>query len=223
MKRLVANIAFAAAIVVGALAGIVVGSAGATPVYGGAFAVAFPFWPNAQMVNMQIAPAFGPSNLVNNVYAESLRGCLGCNAMAVSVQVDLVSFTTTPPNETDVAKAVDRGGDGDQNLASAAMFVVTAPGLVHLSASGRVQLGSIERQLRALSLVGSTTAEVQGNINALLGQVITVLQSDVTTISPATNTHPATSAGPIAPAASSAASTSPPGGVQITSNIQFDS
>ena len=216
MKRFVAKTALAAAIAVGPVVAMGAGTASATPVYGGAFAIAYPgFRPNAYMVNMQVAPAFGPSDLVNNVYAESARGCLGCDALAVSVQVDLVSFTTTPPNETDVAKVVDKGNGDDQNLASAAMFVVTAQGRVKLSASGWAQLGSIECQLRALSLVGSTPAAVQGNINALLGQVITVLQTDVTTTSPAVST--------VSPAATSAVSTAPTGGVQITSNVQFDS
>ena len=220
MKRLVAKTALAAAIVFGPVAAMGAGTAGATPVYGGALAIAFPFFPNPHMVNMQVAPAFGPSNLVNNVYAESLRGCQGCNALAVSVQVDLVSFTTTPPNETDVAKAIDQGGNGDQNLAAAAMFVVTAPGLVNLSASGRAQLGSIGYQLRALSLVGSTTAAVQGNINALLGQVVQILETDVTTTSLATSTHQGAPGTPIS-AAATAGPIAPTGGVQITSNIQF--
>jgi hypothetical protein len=221
VKRFVAKTALTAAIVVGPVVGIGAGNAGATPVYGGALAIAFPgFLPNAHMVNMQIAPAFGPSNLVNNVYAESLRGCLGCNALAVNVQVDLVSFTTTPPNETDVAKVVDKG-NGDQNLAAAAMFVVTAPGQVNLSASGRAQLGSIEYQLRALSLVGSTTAAVQGNINNLLGQVLQILLADVTDPSPATSSNQGAPGAPVSPAATSAVSTAPTGGVQITSNVQF--
>ena len=222
MKRLVAKLALAAAIVVGPVAAIGAGTAGATPVYGGALAIAFPFFPNVHMVNMEVAPAFGPSNLVNNVYAESLRGCLGCNALAVSVQVDLVSFTTTPPNEADVAKVVDQGGTGDQSLAAAAMFVVTAPGRVTLSASGRAQLGSIGYQLRALSLMGSSAAAVQGNIDALLGQVIQILQSDVTTTSPPTSIRQGTPWAPISPT-TSAVSTAVTGGVQITSNIQFDS
>jgi len=215
VKRFVAKTALAAAIVVGPVVGIGAGSASATPVYGGAQAIAFPgFLPDARMVNMQVAPAFGPSNLDNYVYAESAHGCLGCNALAVNVQVDLVSFATIPPNETDVAKVVDNGNGDDQNLAAAAMFVVTAPGRVNLSASGSAQLCSIGKQLRALSLVGSTAPAVQGNINALLGQVVQILQTDVTTTSPWTSTSPA---------ATSAVSTAPTGGVQITSNIQFDS
>ena len=220
MKRLVAKTASAAVIIVGLVAAMGVGTAGATPVYGGALAIAFPFFPNAQMVNLQVAPAFGPSNLVNNVYAESLRGCQGCNVLAVNVQVDLVSFTSTPPNESDVAKAIDRGGNGDQNLAAAAMFVVTAPGLVNLSASGRAQLGSIGYQLRALRLVGSTTAAVQGDINALLGQVVQILETDVTTTSPATSTPQGAPGAPFSPA-SVAGPNAPAGGVQVTSNIQF--
>ena len=51
---------------------------------------------HAQWTNLQIAQAFGPSNLYNKVKAESVRGCQGCNAMAVNVQVDLVSYAIWP-------------------------------------------------------------------------------------------------------------------------------
>ncbi len=221
MKRFVATTASAAAIVVGSAAGIGVGTAEATPVYGGALAISAPFFPNTHWANMEVAPAFGPSNLVNKVFAESLQGCQGCNALAVSVQVDLVSFATTPPNETDVAKVVDRGNGGDQNLAAAAMFVVTAPGRVNLSASGRAQLDSIGYQLRALRLAGTTTAAVQGNINALLGQVLGILQTDVTTTPPATGINEGAPGAPISPTAG-AAPIAPTSGLQITSDIQFD-
>jgi hypothetical protein len=219
VKKLVAKTALTAAIVVSPRVGMGVGTAGASPVYGGALAIAFPWWNNAQWVNLQVASAFGPSNLYNKVEAESMRGCEGCNALAVNVQVDLVSYTTTPPNETDVANAIDRGGSNDQNLAAAAMFVVTSPGRLSLSGSGRAQLGSIEWQLRSLSLSGSTTAAVQGNIDALLGQVVQILQSDVTTSS-ATSTNPG---GPGGAPVSPGGSTTSTSGVQITSNVQYDS
>jgi len=221
MKRLMAKTALTATIVVGLFAGLGVGTAAATPVFGGALAVSFPFLPNTHWVNLEVAPAFGPSNLVNDVYAGSARGCQGCTALAVSVQVDLVSFTTTPPNETDVAKVVDEGS-GDQNLAAALMFVVTAPGRVNLSASGRAQLGGIESQLRALSLVGATPLAVQGSISDLLGQVVGILQADVTTTSPATGSVQGAPEAPVN-AAVNAAPIAPTSGVQITSNIQFAS
>ena len=215
MKRLMPKAALAVPVVIGSVAGIGVGTAGATPVFGGSLAVSFPFLPNTHWVNMEVVPAFGPSRLVNDVYAESARGCQGCTAMAVNLEVDLVSFTTTPPNETDLAKVVDQGSGNDQNLAAAAMFVVTSPGQVNLSASGRAQLNGIESQLRALSLVGSSALTVQGEISSLLGQVVGILQADTTTSpaqgSPAASTNSTTPA----PAASS--------GVQINSNIQFAS
>ena len=113
----------------GPVVGMSAGTADATPVWGGAYAVAYPWWgTNAHWSNLQIASAFGPSNLVNKVYAESSRGCWGCNALAVNAQVDLVSYASTPPNEYDVATVVDKGNGNDQNLAAAAMFVVTSPG-----------------------------------------------------------------------------------------------
>jgi hypothetical protein len=216
MKRLIPKAALAVPVVIGSVAGIGVGTAGATPVFGGSLAVSFPSVPNTHWVNMEVAPAFGPSNLVNDVYAGSARGCQGCTAMAVSLEVDLVSFTTTPPNETDIARVVDEGSGNDQNLAAAAMFVVTSPGQVNLSASGRAQLNGIESQLRALSLVGSSSAlTVQGEISSLLGQVVGILQADVT-MSPAQG-PPAASVNAAAPSSASS------NGVQITSDIQFAS
>src|ERR1700735_3437133 len=220
MKGFVAKAALAAAVVVGPVAGMSAGTASATPVWGGAYVVAYPWWgTNAHWSNLQIASAFGPSNLTNNVFAESARGCVGCNALAVNVQVDLVSYASTPPNESDVATVVDKGSANDQNLAAAAMFVVTSPGRVSLSGSGWAQLGSIEWQLRSLQLKGSTTAAVQGTITALLGQVVSILESDVTTSTPQTSTAaggPTTAVTPaVAPAATS--------GVTVTSNIQINS
>ena len=78
MKGFVAKTALAAAVVVGPVVGMSAGTADATPVWGGAYAVAYPWWgTNAHWSNLQIAQAFGPSNLVNNVYAQSSRGLLG--------------------------------------------------------------------------------------------------------------------------------------------------
>jgi hypothetical protein len=200
-------------------------------VWGGAWATAYPWgWQHsARSVNLQVAQAFGPSNLVNNVQAESARGCNGCDALAVNFQVDLVSYTNTPPNETDVASVINYGNN-DTNLAAAAMFVVTSPGLLSLSGSGWAQIGNIEWQVRSLSLQGSTSAAVQGEINALTGQVLQILESDVTTyvtpaftpgvgtpaVSPAVGTPAVTPA--VAPAV-----TTPSSGIQITSNVQFGS
>ncbi len=48
------------------------------------------------------------------------------------------------------------------------------------------------------------------------------LQSDITTTSPPTSIHQGTPGAPISPT-TSAVSTAVTGGVQITSNIQFDS
>jgi len=224
MKGFVAKTALAAAVVVGPVVGMSAGTADATPVWGGAYAVAYPWWgTNAHWSNLQIASAFGPSNLVNNVYAESSRGCWGCNALAVNVQVDLVSYASTPPNESDVATVVDKGNGNDQNLAAAAMFVVTSPGRVSLSGSGWGQLGSIEWQLRSLNLKGTTVAAVQATITSLLGQVVTILESDVTTSTPPqTSTaagSPTTAVTGVTPAVAPAATS----GVTVTSNIQFNS
>jgi hypothetical protein len=227
VKHFVAKTALTAVAVVGPVVGMSAGSASASPVYGGAVAIASPWYSNARFANLQVASAYGSSYLVNNVQAQSLRGCQGCRALAVNVQVDLVSDATTPPNESDVATVVDRGS-GDTNLAAAAMFVVTSPGRVNLSGSGWAQLGSIEWQLRSLSLSGSSAAAVQGTISSLLGQVVQILESDVTTTSPAVTPAPATSTkpgvprtavSPVTPAVAPAASA----GVQITSNIQFGS
>ena len=223
MKGFVAKTALAAAVVVGPVVGMSAGTADATPVWGGAYAVAYPWWgTNAHWSNLQVAWAWGPSNLVNQAYAESARGCWGCNALAVNVQVDLVSYASTPPNESDVATVVDKGNGNDQNLAAAAMFVVTSPGRVSLSGSGWAQLGSIEWQLRSLSLEGSTTAAVQATITSLLGQVVSILESDVTTTTPATSLgagSPTAVTPAVAPAVAPAASS----GVTVTSNIQFNS
>ena len=223
-KRFAAKTALAAAVVVGPVVGMSAGTADATPVWGGAYAVAYPWWgTNAHWSNLQIAQAFGPSNLVNNVYAESSRGCWGCNALAVNVQVDLVSYASTPPNESDVATVVDKGSANDQNLAAAAMFVVTSPGRVSLSGSGWAQLGSIEWQLRSLNLKGTTVAAVQGTITSLLGQVVSILESDVTTSTPQTSTAAGSPTTAVTPAVAPAVAPAATSGVTVTSNIQFNS
>jgi hypothetical protein len=224
MKGFVAKTALAAAVVVAPVVGMSAGTASATPVWGGAYVVAYPWWgTNAHWSNLQIASAFGPSNLTNNVFAESARGCWGCNALAVNVQVDLVSYTNTPPNESDVATVVDKGNGNDQNLAAAAMFVVTSPGRVSLSGSGWAQLGSIEWQLRSLQLKGTTVAAVQGTVTSLLGQVVSILESDVTTSTPQTSTAGASPTTAVTPAVAPAVAPAATSGVTVTSNIQFNS
>ena len=136
-----------------------------------------------------------------------------------------MSYASYPPNETNTATAIDQGGTGDTNLAAAAQFVVDAPGRVSLSGSGWWQLESINWQLRSLSLKASGGPAVQAQINSLLGQVVGILEADVTVtstspaptpaVSPAVGTPAVTPA--VAPAVAPASS-----GVQITSNIQFD-
>ena len=228
MKGFVGKTALAAAVVVGPIVGISAATADATPVYGGAYAIAYPWWhTNAEWSDLQIANAWGPSNLVNNVKAESARGCDGCNALAVNVQVDLVSYTNTPPNETDTA-LVDDYGSNDQNIAAAAMFVVTSPGRVTLSGSGWYQLESINWQLRSLNLKGSGSAAVQGEINTLLNEVVGILESDVTTTTPAPALTPAPAVSPavgtpdVAPAVTPAVAPAASSGIQVTSNIQIN-
>ena len=219
MKGFMGKSAIAAAVVVGPIVGITTGTAEATPVWGGAQAIASPWWHVAQWSNLQIAQAYGPSNLQNYVKAESLRGCVGCDALAVNVQVDLVSYASTPPNETNVAQAIDQGGTGDTNLAAAAQFVVDAPGRVSLSWQGWSQLGSIDWQLHSLSLRGSSGPAVQAEINGLLGQVVGILEANVTV----SGTTPAVSPAVGTPAVSPAVAPAATSGVQVTSNIQFDS
>jgi hypothetical protein len=227
MKGLVGKTALAAAVVAGPIVAISTGTADATPVWGGAQAYASPWWQHPQWTNLQIAQAWGPSNLYNEVTAESLHGCVGCTALAVNFQIDLVSYTSIPPNELDVANAFDKGVSNDQNLAAAAMFVVTSPGHLSLSGQGWAQLGGIEWQLRSLRLQGSTNAAVQGQIAALMGEVVPILQNDVTTTTPAVTPAPTPAVSPAAatPAVSPAVATvAPPAssGIQITTNIQVN-
>jgi hypothetical protein len=195
-------------------------------VWGGAWATAYPWgWQHsARSVNLQVAQAFGPSNLVNNVQAESARGCNGCDALAVNFQVDLVSDTNTPPNETDVANVINYGNN-DNNVAAAAMFVVTSPGRLSLSGSGWAQIGNVEWQLRSLSLQGSSAAAVQGEINVLIGQVTQILQNDVTTTYVPPAVVPAVGIPALVPAVGTPAVVPAlPGlgsGIQIGSNVQL--
>ena len=228
MKGFVGKTAIAAAVIAAPIVGMSAGTADATPVWGGAQAIGYPWWHNPTWTNLQIANAYGPSNLYNYVTAESRDNCVGCNDLAVNIQVDLVSYTSIPPNETDVANAISYGGSNDQNLAAAAMFVVTSPGRLTLSGSGWWQLESINWQLHYLRLAGSTNAAVQGQINTLLGEVVSILENDVTTTTPTPAPTPAVSpaVGAVSPAVApvkALVAPAPASGIQVTSNIQFDS
>ena len=226
MKGFVGKTALAAAVIVGPIVGISASTADATPVWGGAYVVATPWWHDAEWSNLQIAQAFGPSNLYNRVEAVSVRGCQGCDAMAVNVQVDLVSYASGALNETNVATVDDRG-NYDQNLAGSAIIAVASPGRVSLSGAGWAQIGSIAWQLRSLRLSGSTVVAVQGEINGLLGEIVQILEADTTTTTPAPALTPAPAVSPavgavtpaVAPAIAPAAATS---GIQVTSNIQIN-
>ena len=222
MKPIVTKIAVVAAVVASSVVGVAVANANAAPVLDKAIAIATPHaLPNAQMTNMDLVQAGGPGHLTNKAYARSSQGCLHCNALAMSVQVDLVSNSPSQPNETDVATVVDNGNQ-DQTSAVAAMFVVNAPGIVSLSGRGRSQLGAIGRRLAVLTLVGSTTAAVQSHVNALLTQIVQTLETYVTvTLPPVSGPN---QGGPpeVAPATSQTAAV-PAGEVPVTSNIQFAS
>jgi hypothetical protein len=229
--------ALTAAVIVGPIVGISTGTANATPVYGGAEAIAYPWWhTQAQWTNLQIAQAYGPSNLYNYVTAETSNGCVGCNALAVNFQVDLVSYTNIPPNETDVANAITRGNGNDQTLAAAVQFVVTSPGRLSLSGSGWGQLGSIEWQLRSLRLQDANSATVQAEVSGLLYQVVSILQNDVTTTTPAPTpavtpaptpaVSPAVGTPAVTPAVApvkAAVAPAPSSGIQVTTNVQINS
>ncbi len=118
MKGLVGKTALAAAVVAGPIVAISTGTADATPVWGGAEADASPWWQHPQWTNLQIAQAWGPSNLYNEVTAESLHGCVGCTALAVNFQVDLVSYTI---------HSAERAGRGECDSTKGSVTIRTWP------------------------------------------------------------------------------------------------
>ena len=190
MKGFVAKTALAAAVVVGPVVGMSAGTATPRPCGAGRT-----WWPTR-------GGAPTPTGPTSRSHRPSARATWSTRSMpspraaagAVTPWRSTPRWTWCPtpaprPNEYDVATVVDKGSGNDQNLAAAAMFVVTSPGRVSLSGSGWAQLGSIEWQLRSLTLKGTTVAAVQGTITSLLGQVVSILESDVTTTPHAADQH----------------------------------
>lgn len=132
-------------------------------------------------VAFQVRTDTGPVESATNVAVARSSFCQGCNTVAISVQIDLVSGTVDRVNAQNRADVRTSNCVACNALASAEQFIV-APGTpdVRLTDQGARDLQGVHDQLDRLAGAGLPAPELQPRIDALMDQVMTVLQTEVT-------------------------------------------
>ncbi len=110
--------------------------------------------------------------------ALAFASCVDCRTAAIAFQVVLAEGTVALSADNHAAAINDRCTTCD-TLAAAYQFVVVGGGEVSLTRSGRSQLRGLDRDLRDLRRSEATGAELAAAAEALAGQVLAVLQSEV--------------------------------------------
>ena len=132
-------------------------------------------------VGFQVRTDTGPVTSASNVAVARSSYCQNCNTVAISVQIDLVSGTVDRVNAQNRADVRTSNCIACNTLASAEQFIV-APGTsgARLTDQGARDLLGVRDQLDQLARAGLPALELQPRIDALMDQVMTVLQTEVT-------------------------------------------
>lgn len=125
---------------------------------------------------------FGTSstaNLHNQAGAESVACAADnpCRSVSISFQIDTLAGTNVHINASNLGNAENVHCAGCQTLAAAYQFVVSTPAPFTLSPAAQSQLAAIHAQLNALSDSTAPIADLQPQIDALAGQVTSILQT----------------------------------------------
>ncbi len=111
--------------------------------------------------------------------ALAYASCVDCRTAALAFQIVVLSEIAAPPTFDNHAAAVNDHCTTCDTLAAAYQFAVVGAGEVSLTRSGRSQLRDLERELRDLRRAEATGAELAAAAEAIAGQVLAVLQSEI--------------------------------------------
>jgi hypothetical protein len=175
--------AVAAAGITGALVPFQI--AGAGTVVQSAMAKTYFTHPNDIEISFQVRQDAGPRAIaLNTAFAES-DGCTGCRTIALSIEVDLVSGTTSAVAASNRAISLDRGTTNSQTLADALQFVVATGGTnVSLSATGTAALNAIVQSLTNEAYSSTPVTQLNSDINAAIPSIQQILTTDVVSTYP---------------------------------------
>lgn len=100
-----------------------------------------------------------------------------CRSVAISFQIDTMAGADVRLNAVNLSNADNVHCDGCQTVGVAYQFVVSTPGVFTLSPAAQSRLAAIHAQLNALSSSTDSAADLQTQIDALAGQVTSILQT----------------------------------------------
>jgi putative peptide zinc metalloprotease protein len=200
------------AVLVAMAALLVVASATPAAAGGDTTAVAVNTKDNKSVFDIKFAFKRINSDVVDPVNAAvAFASCTDCQTVAISIQVVFVMSDPTSYTATNEAIAINYMCNYCNTLADAYQFGMTTSGPVHLTPEGSREVASIRQQLEQIRTSGETNDQIVAQVDVLMQQLSTVLQTQVV---PAGNSGGGTTDnGAGQPAASSPAPAASPTGI----------
>lgn len=122
--------------------------------------------------------------------AAAVSSCESCETVAIAIQVVLVTGNPSTVIPENLAIAMNIDCQSCQTLATAYQYVLSVgDGPVKLSGEGQRRIAEIRRQLQALRNSGLPIDQIQAQVEALNGQLIDVLRTELEPVNP--NDQPA--------------------------------
>jgi putative peptide zinc metalloprotease protein len=115
----------------------------------------------------------------NQNAAVAYASCTACQTVAISIQILLISGSPTTFTPTNVAVAVNQNCNLCDTLALAYQFAVGVNTELRFTHEGRREIADIRRQLSALGQSGLTGPEIADQVNTLMTQLGSVLQTQL--------------------------------------------
>jgi putative peptide zinc metalloprotease protein len=115
----------------------------------------------------------------NQNAAVAYASCTACQTVAISIQILLISGSPTTFTPTNVAVAVNQNCNLCDTLALAYQFAVGVNTELRFTHEGRREIADIRRQLSALGQSGLTGPEIANQVNTLMTQLGSVLQTQL--------------------------------------------
>jgi putative peptide zinc metalloprotease protein len=112
--------------------------------------------------------------------AVAAASCTDCQTVAVAIQAVLIFSDPSVVTPTNFAFAFNLDCDRCYTLATAYQFVSTT-GIVHFTAEGNQRIAAIRAQLEALRHSDLSIEEIQARVDALAGQLLDVMRTELVT------------------------------------------
>jgi putative peptide zinc metalloprotease protein len=116
--------------------------------------------------------------------AVAAASCTDCQTVAVALQAVLIFSDASVITPTNFAFAYNLDCERCYTLATAYQFVSTT-GVVRFTADGNRRIAEIRRQLEALRSADLSIEEIQASVDALAGQLLDVMRSEIVSPGPA--------------------------------------